>query len=532
MLVRSPQRLLAVVALLIAAVAVVPPGAPGSATAAAAILHLPPEINAVVSLNVGEVWTNDALSPIHEARGKLEFAWAVQSLVGVTPEQIDRLTLFWSAAAPRTPFVLIKARKPLDAAAVAKTLTRPGGNEPKPMAGKVLTAPGADFAYLFPVDDRSVVLAHKSADPELVEDFAGIIPRMPIPGGNDSTLAVSLDGKALPRLPLPNKGLGEVQSLMLTARLGKTNATVKLTATFAADAAARKTMPMLRMSLRELSGWAEAQEKKAEDRVGPRNSYTAPLFELLATTLKAAKVRTEENTVVATAELKLDDFASAVVMAAPDAVLADGGSTIAENNVKQIAIAFHAYNDANAACVSNSYDKDGKPLLSWRVHLLPYIEQGPLYNRFKLDEPWDSPHNKPLGETVVKVFQVPGHPTPKPWMTYLRGFIGPKDVKPEHQPWLLEGRTKGPQFPANFPDGTSNTLLVAEAAEAVPWSKPDDLVYDGVMPLPKLGGPNGSFVVGFADGSTRTFRRGQLNEMTLRALITTSGGEVVSIPGR
>jgi prepilin-type processing-associated H-X9-DG protein len=117
-------------------------------------------------------------------------------------------------------------------------------------------------------------------------------------------------------------------------------------------------------------------------------------------------------------------------------------------------------------------------------------------------------------------------------MTYLRGFIGPKNVKPEHQPWLLEGRTKGPQFPANFLDGTSNTFLVAEAATAVPWSKPDDLVYDGVMPVPKLGGPNGRFVVGFADGSVATFRRGQLDETILRAAITVQGGEVVNIPGR
>jgi len=53
-----------------------------------------------------------------------------------------------------------------------------------------------------------------------------------------------------------------------------------------------------------------------------------------------------------------------------------------------------------------------------------------------------------------------------------------------------------------------------------------------VLPLPKLGGPSGSYVVGFADGSVRTFRRGQIDEKNMRALITVAGGEVVNIPDR
>jgi hypothetical protein len=289
---------------------------------------------------------------------------------------------------------------------------------------------------------------------------------------------------------------------------------------------------LLRARFQALAGWAGEEEKKAEVQIGSRNAYAAPLLNLAGSTLKSAKITTAKSSLVATTEVKFEELVASVLAAMPDAALAAPGSPVAQNNLKQIVIAVHSYADTHAVMVSNSYDPDGKPLLSWRVHLLPYIEQQALYNRFKLDQPWDSPHNKPLGETVVKVFQVPGHPATKPWMTYLRGFIGPKDCKPEHQPWLLEGRSKGPQFPSNFPDGTSNTVLVAEAAEAVPWSKPDDLVYDGVKPLPKLGGPNGSFVVAFADGSTRTFRRGQIDEVNMRGLITTQGGEIVNIPGR
>ena len=99
---------------------------------------------------------------------------------------------------------------------------------------------------------------------------------------------------------------------------------------------------------------------------------------------------------------------------------------------------------------------DGKPLLSWRVLILPYIEQDALYRQVKLDEPWDSPGNLPLSQTVVKVYAVPGRPA-EPGHTYLRGFIGPKDVKPEYRPWLVEGDAKGVSI-ANFLDGTTHSF--------------------------------------------------------------------------
>ncbi|MBV9126015.1 MAG: DUF1559 domain-containing protein, partial [Planctomycetes bacterium] len=67
------------------------------------------------------------------------------------------------------------------------------------------------------------------------------------------------------------------------------------------------------------------------------------------------------------------------------------------NNLKQIALAFHSMNDTyNFMPPAAICGKDGRPLLSWRVAILPYIEQQNLYNQFRLDEPWDSPTNKKL----------------------------------------------------------------------------------------------------------------------------------------
>src|SRR5688572_16654787 len=76
----------------------------------------------------------------------------------------------------------------------------------------------------------------------------------------------------------------------------------------------------------------------------------------------------------------------------------------AENNLKQIGLAFHSYHDTTGRLPNNIYAKDGTPLLSWRVHLLPFIEETPVYQRLKLDEPWDSDTNKKMIEHMPKLY--------------------------------------------------------------------------------------------------------------------------------
>jgi hypothetical protein len=114
--------------------------------------------------------------------------------------------------------------------------------------------------------------------------------------------------------------------------------------------------------------------------------------------------------------------------------------------------------------------------------------------------------------------------TKQPYMTYYQVFTGPSapfKLKPDgSKPF----GARGPRLPASFPDGTSNTLLVVEAADAVPWSKPDDLVYDDKKPVPKLGAEfGGGFLGALADGSVRFFRN-SLDEQMLRYLIMPADG--------
>ena len=191
---------------------------------------------------------------------------------------------------------------------------------------------------------------------------------------------------------------------------------------------------------------------------------------------------------------------------------------ISVNNLKQLALAMHMYLDKNGTFpTAATHDKAGKALLSWRVAILPYIEQEKLYDEFKLDEAWDSEHNKKLLAKMPKLFACPAG-TAKANHTFYQVFVGKGAA--------FEGK-KGIKIP-DFTDGTSNTLLIAEGGSDVPWTKPADLDYQPLAKaLPAVGGifPTG-FNAAFADGSVR-FLPKMLKAKTLTAYITRNGGEVI-----
>jgi hypothetical protein len=216
------------------------------------------------------------------------------------------------------------------------------------------------------------------------------------------------------------------------------------------------------------------------------------------------------------------------------------------NNLKQIALAFHIYNDnlrklpasawiepqleaklGNLTLTSEQIAKGqtsagGRPLplLSWRVALLPFLEEEKLYRQFKLDEPWDSAHNKKLLAQIPQVYAPVTGKGKEEGLTYYQVFVG-RDAP-------FNG-TSSPRIPGSFPDGLSRTFLVVEAGQPVPWTKPADLAYDG-QTLPALGGLFADgFNAAFGDGAVSFVAR-KTDEKTIRALITPRGGELVDPP--
>jgi RNA polymerase sigma factor (sigma-70 family) len=189
------------------------------------------------------------------------------------------------------------------------------------------------------------------------------------------------------------------------------------------------------------------------------------------------------------------------------------------NHMKQILLAFHNYYSTNDHLPPVAiYGADGLPKLSWRVAILPYLDENALYQAFRLDEPWDSPHNMALAARMPTVFQTPESPAPQ-GQTRIRGFAG--------RGALFEG-ARGIGL-AEVTDGTSNTILLTKASEATLWTKPGELPFVEGQPLPALddSDPQG-YLLGVMDGSVRSLARSEA--LLLRPLITRAGGEIIIWP--
>jgi prepilin-type processing-associated H-X9-DG protein len=201
---------------------------------------------------------------------------------------------------------------------------------------------------------------------------------------------------------------------------------------------------------------------------------------------------------------------------------------ICKNNLHQIGLALHNYHD-KFGCFPPAYiaDERGRPTHSWRVLLLPYIDQAPLYNLYRFDEPWDGPNNSQLARHIIDIYQCPTdakeRDTPQNWTSYV-AVIGPHTCWPGSESVSISDI---------FSDGTSQTLLVVEVHNSgIQWMEPRDLHVTQMAPKinaagmgissPHEGGANGLL----ADGAVR-FVSEQTPAETVRRLIERDDGEAV-----
>jgi hypothetical protein len=194
---------------------------------------------------------------------------------------------------------------------------------------------------------------------------------------------------------------------------------------------------------------------------------------------------------------------------------AEADAKEAQDNLRRIVVAMFAYHDAHGHFPDSAIrGACGTPLLSWRVALLPHLKEAELYHSFKLDEPWDSPHNKAQLKKMPAIYRLPGVKPKDDTTTFYRVFTGKGTV--------FEGRD-GIRI-GDIPDGLGNTLMVVEAAEGVTWTKPEDLVYAPDERLPKLGGlfRDGLFVA-YCDGTVRLIRN-DFDEQRMRLAIVRDDG--------
>jgi hypothetical protein len=194
-----------------------------------------------------------------------------------------------------------------------------------------------------------------------------------------------------------------------------------------------------------------------------------------------------------------------------------------KNNLKQIGLALHNYHDVYGT-FPPAYvaDASGRPMHSWRVLILPFLDQEPLHHEYDFSEPWDGPNNSRLLDRMPAVYLCPSHTSPP-------GNTSTSYVAPFGEHCIFRGSE--PVKIGAVIDGLSNTLMVGEAASAnIPWMKPEDI---DIATHPTLGDSAGfnsdhsagvHFLMG--DGAVR-FIALTIAPQTFQALLTRDGGEAV-----
>ena len=199
--------------------------------------------------------------------------------------------------------------------------------------------------------------------------------------------------------------------------------------------------------------------------------------------------------------------------------------SMCSNNLKQIGLALHNYHDTYR-CFPPAYipDEDGQPMHSWRVLILPFLEAGALHDAYNFDEPWDSPNNLALANMMPTTYRCPSDTQSGDSETSYTMIVGPETI------------SDGPKATkmAEITDGTSNTILVVEAAgSGINWMDPRDLdaaqishlvndPVDGGVESEHMGGAN----VLFCDGAV-TFLSESIDPELMKAMSTIAGGEAV-----
>ncbi|MEX2122162.1 MAG: DUF1559 domain-containing protein [Pirellulales bacterium] len=199
------------------------------------------------------------------------------------------------------------------------------------------------------------------------------------------------------------------------------------------------------------------------------------------------------------------------------------------NKLRQIGIALQEYHDAYGS-FPPAYlaDANGKPMHSWRVLILPYLEHRQLYAQYNFSEPWNGPNNRLLANQFSAVFGSPfrcrSDDPAKPAETSYVAVVGPRTMWPG-----AESTTFG-----DIPDGATKTVLVVEVGgSGIHWMEPRDLDMSALKLAAQPAGTNpiasghpGGPQAAMADASVRTLSKSMRRD-TLEAFFTRDGGEPI-----
>ena len=514
---------------------------------------------AMATVNFAQLWDAEVLKPLREALVKLP-APAIsdlETICGLKNSDIERLTLYWPKLSSRShleaPYKFVTARKAFDRAKVVKALKAKTAAELEEKLGEdVARIAGKNVVFVdrravIFADDRTLIFTPLLQDLTLLDDVVlflkvldGTAPKVkagPLAAGlaaaekHTAVAAFALapvrnlleQGENSPEEAKPFVAMAQAERGLLTFDVGPA-LKAQLALTFSDAESAKKAEPdakkIVAFALQTL-----ASLRKKTGRDDDTNAILLPLLDFAKVALDNAELKVDGKELRAGAGNTIDEIMKKVLAAFPAWIAAEAQRMKTSNNLKQLAIAMHSYHDMFGHLPADIVDKNGKAILSWRVEMLPFIEQDALYKTIDRTKPWDDVANKKIAEQLPDLFKHLGREAKDKGSTYFQCFTSPKALD-SRNPFLVPGRKLG--F-LGITDGLSNTLMIVEGEGAVNWLQPGDIAYDPKKP-PKVGDPKtGKFAAAMGDGSVRWFNIKKLGEEKLHALITVDGGEVVSI---
>ena len=498
--------------------------------------YVPADATAVAVVNVKQIMESKLLQPVLQDQ-------MVAEQLKQLPIDLRKIESATVAGSPRkgeakpwqpplSPVAVIRFTEPTDAKAMIEKIAPPGRVkfEERSHQGKTYYTADRDN-FFFQPDEKTVVVAEQEETLKGLLSGAAkspIVAKLQAAGTGDDLVGVvlveplrgligdarrQLPGKTMPGLDKLASVPDQLKSATLTVNLSSaTLARLVLECTSAESG--QKVNDTLKKGLdvaKPVLGMLIMLGKKSED--------TPPVakegLDVLGRLVLGLQVTQSGDQVVVTAPKPegLDKLVASLPAALHEAEGA--GQEAARrvmrlNNLKQIALAMLNYeNSHNGFPPAAICDKQGKPLLSWRVAILPFIDEKPLYDQFRLDEPWDGPNNNKLVNLMPLVYQ--GQRTERDGKTTIVVFTG-KDAP------FDEGKKLAI---ADIIDGVSSTIMAVEAGEdkAVPWTRPEDLPFDPQNPRAALGNiaPTGFLGVMF-DCSAHVFKS-DMSAETLGRLI-------------
>ena len=561
-----------------------------------AVKLLTPDARGFVHVRVGDIWTADIAKQLRAfaAQAGPDLLAEFNDGFYPTPSEVESFTVILFDAKFRdilpagrptdvTPVWVITSKKPLARAELLKTMAKTG--KPRKHAGKDYYFDEANWSGLLILDEHSYAYASEDSITKLIDRMAK---------GGESPLAATLarEGEkhpvtvgvnvALLATPAMLKGMpAELQPLFkakaMVATLdvkSKTALAVALEFGTAAEAkdGQKAVQEAVQFGRGQIGSALTFVEQKARRKPGtpPAGIQQFPEavglilasagLKQLDTLLGAMPITAKGNSVHATLELDsiLPGGSTAISIAVVATAIgvaienADRGQSRSftsasydwserERNLATVAKAIEKYRkDKGHYPPPAILDKDGKPTLSWRVAILPYMDNvyintsvyepgqrtpspKELYEMFKLDEPWDGPNNKKLIDKFPSAYRAP-------WsvLSYSQSSIGKTMTLAVVSKGGIFDATKKTVSDSDVRDGLKQTLLLLqleEAGHAVYWTKPADihLTPDGKLPA---DGPNFArrFAVVYADTSAHTLVNG-LDVKTLLGIVTRDGSE-------